>query len=506
MNRIKSKIYNLIYNRSIRSRITFIFTAAALIIFAVNILIFIKIDIQLQDFDDVYSGNEYNNHFSDVVDGIQENLNDYMMTKSTSSMEEYYRLTEELRSMSEDMNYSVNDESILMLQKDVINIADFYLELTEDAVQNKRGRNILKYKESFDKATKMYGYLNDYIYSLNTAQFQQNTEHYSDVRKSMRMFEILSIIIMALITIAEFVITSYLTRHITTPLNNLAKKAEEISNGNLDVEIPAAIGKDEVATLSAAFSKMIDGMKIYMENEKKSIEEKRDIRERELKMKAKVKDAELRYYQSQIDPHFLFNTLNAGMQLAMLENAPRTTDYVENVAHFFRYNLKKDNGITTLAEELELVDYYMAILNVRFGGEITLEKNIEESLCHVSMPKMILQPLVENAVNHGIRDIEWKGKIYLTVYKSGGDVIISIADNGKGMKKEVLQSVLDGTYVKPKGEHGNGVGMKNIISRLRLCFNRDDVFELISEGEDKGLEVLIHVPYDEEVMMPKSEA
>ena len=103
------------------------------------------------------------------------------------------------------------------------------------------------------------------------------------------------------------------------------------------------------------------------------------------------------------------NTLNAGAQLAMMEGADRTYEYVQNVAEFFRYNVKKSNDIVTVREELELVDHYIYILNVRFSGDIHYGKEIEEDLLDSCMPSMILQPIVENSVNHGIRD-ERRGK------------------------------------------------------------------------------------------------
>ena len=133
------------------------------------------------------------------------------------------------------------------------------------------------------------------------------------------------------------------------------------------------------------------------------MEIQQSLKEKELMMEAHLKDAQLKYLQAQINPHFLFNTLNAGAQLAMMEGADRTYDYVQNVAEFFRYNVKKGNETVTVREEIELVDNYIYILNVRFSGEIHYEKKIEESLLSIQMPGMILQPVVENCVNHGIR-------------------------------------------------------------------------------------------------------
>ena len=101
------------------------------------------------------------------------------------------------------------------------------------------------------------------------------------------------------------------------------------------------------------------------------------------------------------------NTLNAGAQLAMMEGADRTYRYVQKVADFFRYNVKKNNDTVTLREEISLVDTYIYILNVRFSGDIHFRKEVDESLLDVQVPSMILQPIVENSVNYGIRNIDW---------------------------------------------------------------------------------------------------
>ena len=212
-------------------------------------------------------------------------------------------------------------------------------------------------------------------------------------------------------------------------------------------------------------------------------------------MENHLKEAQLKYLQSQINPHFLFNSLNAGAQLAMMEDAEQTGIFVEKMADFFRYNVKKGQEDATLGEELEAVDNYIYILNVRFAGDIHFSKDVDESLEEVRMPSMILQPVVENAVNHGTRDIEWEGKIHLTVTGDADYIRISVKDNGKGMTQEQIENVLSGNK-----EHGNeegdstGIGMNNVISRLELYYEESGLVEINSEGEGKGTEVVIYIP------------
>ena len=229
------------------------------------------------------------------------------------------------------------------------------------------------------------------------------------------------------------------------------------------------------------------------------MEKEREMKEKELMMETHLKDAQLKYLQAQINPHFLFNTLNAGAQLAMMEDADRTYEYVQNVAQFFRYNVKKNNESVSLRDEIELVDNYIYILNVRFSGEIHFEKKIDESLTNIQVPSMLLQPIVENSVNYGIRNIDWQGLIQLSVYRQDDVVCISIKDNGVGIAQEKIDKILSNELrTGDVGTDSNGVGLDNVIRRLKLFFGNEDVFDIISEGENMGTEVLICLPYTEE--------
>ena len=240
---------------------------------------------------------------------------------------------------------------------------------------------------------------------------------------------------MIVVALCNIVLITLVTRTITNPLKILAKVANQVAEGDLNAQLLEVHSSDEVGVVSKAFNKMLINIREYIDQIKDNMEIERAMKEKELMMETHLKDAQLKYLQAQINPHFLFNTLNAGAQLAMMEDAERTYMYVQNVAQFFRYNVKKNNEIVSLKEEIELVDNYIYILNVRFSGEIHFEKEIDESLTGIQIPSMTLQPIVENSVNYGIRDIDWQGLIVLKVYSQGDMICISIKDNGIGYKK-----------------------------------------------------------------------
>ena len=160
--------------------------------------------------------------------------------------------------------------------------------------------------------------------------------------------------------------------------------------------------------------------------------------------------------------------------------------------------LKKWDGDATLQEEIQAVDNYIYILNVRYAGDITYEKKIEADIENVRVPSMVLQPIVENAVQHGIHDMMESGKICLTVVREEDHLRISVEDNGAGMTKQEIARVMRGEAGQG-AEDGNstGIAMDNVMSRLRLYYNRENLLVIRSEGKGMGTEVTILLPLEE---------
>lgn len=286
-----------------------------------------------------------------------------------------------------------------------------------------------------------------------------------------------------------------MTGDMVSPLKNMAETAALVGQGNFNVKMPASDARDELGAVTRAFNTMVENLDIYMAKTKESMEKEQQMMERELLMENHLKEAQLKYLQSQINPHFLFNSLNAGAQLAMMEDAEKTGIFVQKMADFFRYNVKKGEEDATLEEELDAVDNYIYILNVRFAGDIHFEKEVDETVENIRIPSMILQPVVENAVNHGIRDIEWEGKINLSVHRQEENVEICIRDNGKGMTEAQIKSVLEGSSMQEEDRgDSTGIGMNNVISRLELYYEKKNLVEIYSDGPGKGTEVILNLP------------
>ena len=450
------------------------------------------------EMDMVYQGNLHLNELSIALENVQDSMTDYLNAKTSDSLEDYYRSEQDYREMVQELNGDVTGVSFSRMERNIRYMSENYLELVGQTVEAKRGRNVEKYRVRYENATQMYQYISDYIESLNSEQFKHNSENYVEISKAFRLFETISIIVICVTILGNVTIIIRLAGTIISPLKTLAKSADEVAKGNFDVELLEVQSRDEIGVVTGAFNQMVISIRQYIERIRESMEVERALKEKELLMETHLKDAQLKYLQAQINPHFLFNTLNAGAQLAMMEGADRTYEYVQNMAEFFRYNVKKGDEIVTLREEIELVDNYIYILNVRFSGDIHYEKKLDKSLLNVQMPSMILQPIVENCVNHGIREMAGEGKIFLSVYRIDDVVCVSIKDNGKGMSEDTIRKVLSGTYREQELAAGsNGIGMDNVIARLKLFMETEDVISIISEGENCGTEVILYLQMKE---------
>ncbi len=484
---------------SLQAKMSSIFILANFVVFAVTIILILGINSMSSEIDTVYQGNLRLNELSDALTAVQDSMTDYLNSKTSDSLEEFYRNEQAYSQMVQEMSDEVTGAAFQRMERSIRHMSEEYLELVGQTIEAKRGRNVEKYRVRYENATQMYEYINTYIYSLNNEQFRSNSENYSRLSGAFRSFEMMSVIALTIVIVLSICMVVKLTGDIISPLKNLAVTANEVAGGNFDTDLLQVQSEDEIGVVTGTFNQMIVSIRQYLERLRQSMEIQRSLMEKELLMEAHLKDAQLKYLQAQINPHFLFNTLNAGAQLAMMEGADRTYDYVQNVAEFFRYNVKKSNDIVTIREELELVDHYIYILNVRFSGDIHYQKDISEDLLECSMPSMILQPIVENCVNHGIREMNGEGRIWLKVFRDGGDTVgISIRDNGIGMDQDTIEKILSGNYHAEQQTSGsNGIAMGNVIARLRLFTQNESVMKIQSDGKDQGTEVILYLPVKE---------
>ena len=479
---------------SLQFKISSIYIVTNLLVMTVNIILLLGINSISKRLDMVYQDNLHLNALSDSLTEVQDDMTAYLSSKNSDALEEFYRSEQDYRSRMGELNEQITGISFDRMERNIRHMSEEYLDEVGQTIEAKRGRNVEKYRIHYENATQLYQYINTYILNLNMEKFRSNSEQYSTLLHRFRLFEVISLISIVCVMASNVSIIISFVGSSIRPLKKLAGTADEVAKGNFDVDLLPVESEDEVGVVTGAFNQMVVSIGRYIEQLRESMEAERALKERELLMETHLKDARLKYLQAQINPHFLFNTLNAGAQLAMMEGADRTYDYVQKVAQFYRYNMKKSEETVTIRDEIEMVDSYMYILNVRFAGDIHYENKIDPTLLSVEMPGMILQPIVENCVNHGIREMGSRGRICLSVYQVENVVCISVKDNGIGMSQETIEKVMNGSYREEGMSAGsNGIGMDNVISRMKLFTKNEDVMAISSEGEGKGTEVFLYL-------------
>ncbi|MCF2683167.1 sensor histidine kinase [Faecalicatena contorta] len=479
--------------KSIRTKLLEVFLVIMVLVFVLNIYLSYNQSKAVRQIDSVYNNNIQLNDLSNTLEGMQSALYQYLNTKSSDQLESFYSYEQDYNNMIQQLNHQTMDDDNKLMEKNIYNMSLTYLERADSTIEAKRGRNVSKYNDDYGEAKKLYDYIQSCINSLNTSVFLESSNNYSLLRTSLTYLTGISMFLLLAALMIAFAWILVMTRNITKPLIQLADVANEIARGNMEVDFPIVETGDEITTVAKACNKMIDSIRVYIQKTKENYERESKLIENELIMKNELKEAQLKYLQAQINPHFLFNSLNAGAQLAMMEGAEKACLFIENMADFFRYNVRKIDKDTTLREELKLVDNYVYILNVRFSGDIHYRKKIDERLLDTLMPSMIIQPLIENAVNHGIRELDTEGCIELTVYNNNENVCITVADNGVGIEPEIAEKILRGESAHSNsGRDSAGIGMDNVINRLRRYYNMEHVMD-IRRRESSGTEVILYL-------------
>lgn len=283
-----------------------------------------------------------------------------------------------------------------------------------------------------------------------------------------------------LLTLIFSATLSYLlARRITRPMQRLLTHMEEFSKGDFHVRAKEE-GNRDILALSKGFNKMSRRIRHLME----------DLRIKE----HESANARLRELQAQINPHFLYNTLETIRSLALRNGVESIADIAKSMALIFRYCINSRDEVVTLREELAHVKSYINIQKIRYKNRLQVSFYVDEELLDNCIIKILVQPLVENAIYHGIDQKREGGKISIFCHKSPEGVEIAVEDNGMGMKPEVLHS-LQKQLQKCQGEHlGDSIGLKNVDSRLKLYYGRERGLQIESVYE-QGTRVSFDIPF-----------
>lgn len=273
----------------------------------------------------------------------------------------------------------------------------------------------------------------------------------------------------------EILASLFISAKISQPIKRLENQMKRVENGDFDINLEVK-GEDEVKRLSKAFNLMVAKIRQLMSQIIKEQEDKRK--------------SEFKALQAQINPHFLYNTLDSIVWMNENRNYEGVTTMVSALAKFFRVSISKGHEIINVDDEIAHARSYLIIQKIRYKDKFDFTINAQPEILGCKTLKLILQPIIENAIYHGINQLQEKGEIRITASIEDNNIIFRVIDNGYGIKPEILKSIL---HQESKNEHNSGVGLKNVNERIKLCYGNEYGLEIDSEL-DVGTTVSIRIP------------
>ncbi|NLY19320.1 MAG: histidine kinase, partial [Clostridiaceae bacterium] len=288
-------------------------------------------------------------------------------------------------------------------------------------------------------------------------------------------------IIMIVLIFVSVILSNMLARIVTEPLSQLIGKVKKVEEGNLDVVFDVN-AENEIGKLGKGITKMMERVKGLIEQVEFESNQKRQ--------------AEFAALQAQIKPHFLYNTLYAIKQLCKMNEMEDAVIMVSALATFFRISVSKGEEIITVKDEISHVENYLIIQHMRYKDKLKYSINIDEDLYCYSVVKLMLQPIVENAIYHGINNKRGIGTINIKgyiEYIEGKDLTFEIKDDGIGIKPEKINEITNLLQSKERNIDSLGMGLFNVHERIRIMFGQEYGIKIESEFQ-VGTTVYIRIP------------
>lgn len=287
------------------------------------------------------------------------------------------------------------------------------------------------------------------------------------------------LIIMAAMIGAVAVLVLFVSQWVTKPVEEMSSTITQIKNGEKQLRVQPVGWSQELTTLGTEFNEMLDRMEVMAQEE--------------LQHKMLVERTEYKMLQAQINPHFLYNTLDTMSGIANAQNCPLVSGMCRSLSAIFRYSLNMTDELSTLQNEMAHVRNYLYVMDVRNGSTIAYDYQIDSDTLQDPMPRICIQPVVENALTHGLRNVRRKDKkLLIRSEHVGENLVITVQDNGAGMDAEEMNCLLEQNDMK-RVESGVSIGILNVNARLKKLFGKEYGLHIESTiGE--GTTVTITVP------------
>lgn len=277
-----------------------------------------------------------------------------------------------------------------------------------------------------------------------------------------------------------FYLSTFITTIITDPIKQLSDSIKKVQRGDFSQQV-SFTNEDEIGELGRGYNAMIVSIK--------------DLIERVYKLQIEEREAELNALQAQINPHFLYNTLDTIFWKAERNHVPEISEMVLALSRIFRLSLNRGNELATVAQEQELIEHYLKLQKIRFKQKLSYEIDFDPKLLELRIPKLILQPFVENAIIHGIEELESDGHLQITGKLDQDRLVFNITDNGVGMDEEKINKILSRNETNNENQLkvSGGYAVRNVLERLELYYSSNHELTFQSRPA-QGTTVTIKIP------------
>lgn len=463
------KLHGIWMSCSLERKVRWItISTAAVVILSITAVMLVA-GYGMKGFGDLLMGNSRSLAFWSAMDAESSSFQYYAGDRTPENREKYEMSCARTRSALKSLPFDYEEIgadrygvtwSILNMYENYAAARDAFLEMEEGAPD---------YLDRLYTIYRVQGYLATHAGRLEQMTVESGNERYEMQRPLFIIVPAVSILWGAAALLMVRWLNRSVQRNIVRPMVELAEDSRRIGENDFTGPDTHAEGGDEIASLVRAFCTMKASTRGYIE----ALTEKH-------KMEKQLDEVRLQMLKNQINPHFLFNTLNMIASTAQIEDAATTEKMIHALSRLFRYNLKSTDSVMPLERELKVVQDYMYLQQMRFGQRIRYDTDCKPDTMEVLVPSFALQPLVENAIIHGISPKGQGGRIHVRSWMEGRRIWISVADTGRGMARERLEEI---RRALARGEEkATGVGVGNIYRRVHGMYQDGEIFIYSSEG------------------------
>ena len=473
-----------------------IFAAMVILIMALSATFSICImNFSLGGFNTILNDNSRCHDFQEALDLEIESFADYIRDATPDTRDQYVlscvRTERCLRSLPFD--YARIGTERYARTWSILNGYETYQAYRDELAETQVRES--DFVERLYRVYKMQEYLQTYARRLVQVTLKEGNDSYQEKVPVFYNMPYLILAISAVFMGFVMFLTKILSNALVSPAVLLAQCARKIAKNDFTGEDPSVENRDEMGELVRAFNKMKRSTKGYIDTLKENHRMSELLHREEIErveMEKQLSGARLELLKSQINPHFLFNTLNMIACMAKLEEAVTTERMISSMGSLFRYNLKTSEQIVTLARELKVVQDYMYIQQMRFGSRILYSCDLKVDAEQAMIPAFTLQPVVENAMVHGLSKKEQGGRVHVRIWEQGNRLVISVADTGLGMSEERLAEVTEA--MKERRTSRIGIGLGNIYKRIHMMYKQGEF--RIASIEGRGTVIQMFIPQE----------